>query len=253
MDLSKELYQQIRQDVGDEILEYEGRAYRKRDWTPMLEPKPAPIEVRTLTGLVDFIQNSGDVEAKDLICHVESYNKVSLYSKLFGDFEQRKIFIESNLNKLDIIFGSFISSEKMNIMLQSCFVSDPRLTDDVASSEELEQLMIIPTHKALLLQYTANVTNIVETGIDDDGITQAVSMKSGVSSKSNVALPNPVTLRPYRTFLEVEQPTSQFIFRVNSELQFSLHEADGGAWKNEAMLSIKKYLEKEVPTLTVLA
>lgn len=61
-------------------------------------------------------------------------------------------------------------------------------------------------------------------------------------------VPNPVKLRPYRTFHEVEQPASDFIFRMKSErgISCALFEADGGAWENAAMANIKNYLEFEL-------
>lgn len=237
------LYRAIRGDVKTEIIEVDGRKYSTGSLHKVTEPIPSSIELNTLTGLVDFIKDAGDVEAKNLICHIESPSKVHLYSKLFGDFAQRKKYLFITALPLDIRFEHFLSSEKMNIMLQSCFVSDPE--------QHHENYKV--TDKGLLLKYTANITHTVEAGIDDDGTSQAVSMRSGISSKTNVVLPNPVTLRPYRTFSEVEQPASQFVFRVNKDLEFGLFEADGGVWKNEAMLSIKAYLEKEVPDLTVLA
>lgn len=54
------------------------------------------------------------------------------------------------------------------------------------------------------------------------------------------------TMMNYRTFLEVEQPASDFVFRVGEsrgEPTFKLTEADGGRWKLDAMANIKMYLE----------
>ncbi|MEG2294316.1 MAG: hypothetical protein RR936_08180 [Carnobacterium sp.] len=50
-------------------------------------------------------------------------------------------------------------------------------------------------------------------------------------------------MQPYRTFLEVPQPESAFIFRLDDEGRCALFEADGGLWKNEAILNVRKYLE----------
>lgn len=61
-------------------------------------------------------------------------------------------------------------------------------------------------------------------------------------------IPNPVHLKPYRTFLEVDQPASDFIFRMrdNHGVDCAIFEADGGAWEMEAMQNIKSYLQKEL-------
>lgn len=69
-------------------------------------------------------------------------------------------------------------------------------------------------------------------------------------------MPNPVYLAPYRTFAEIEQPVSKFVFRMESGPKAALFEADGGAWKNEAILKIKEYLQKElsgIKTVHILA
>ena len=62
-------------------------------------------------------------------------------------------------------------------------------------------------------------------------------------------VPNPVKLRPYRTFAEIEQPQSSYVFRIQDGdhgPSFKLVEADGGLWKNAVMKKIKEYLEFEL-------
>lgn len=64
-----------------------------------------------------------------------------------------------------------------------------------------------------------------------------------------VVVPNPVTLAPYRTFVEVKQPESKFVFRMRKSEegpQAALFEADGGAWKIEAMQRVKEFLEDKL-------
>ena len=73
-----------------------------------------------------------------------------------------------------------------------------------------------------------------------------VKDEKGVASADDVIVPNPVELAPYRTFLEVEQPSSSFIFRMKNGPRGAIFEADGGAWRNQAILNIKEYLTKEL-------
>lgn len=85
----------------------------------------------------------------------------------------------------------------------------------------------------------------------DDGVSQKATVKTGIASKGEALVPNPVTLMPYRTFVEVDQPISNFIFRMKEDkyskgIQCALYEADGGAWKIEAMENIKIYLVNEL-------
>jgi hypothetical protein len=94
---------------------------------------------------------------------------------------------------------------------------------------------------------------------DDDGITQKVSIKRGLSGalKDQVSLKPVVKLSPYRTFREVEQPESEFLLRVrldsNDVPTVALFEADGGAWINQATENIVQYIQSIVPTIPVIA
>lgn len=80
----------------------------------------------------------------------------------------------------------------------------------------------------------------------DNGVSQSVEVRSGVSLKSVVQIKPRVSLTPYRTFLEVAQPESEFILRVNDEMQIGLFEADGGAWELEARANIAEFFEAEL-------
>ena len=54
-----------------------------------------------------------------------------------------------------------------------------------------------------------------------------------------------ITLKPYRTFAEVDQPESLFLIRI-SERGISFIEADGGMWRLTARKTIKEYLEQQL-------
>ena len=110
----------------------------------------------------------------------------------------------------------------------------------------LQSAFVDDEDKAKLLKYTALITDDTVKNFGDDGISQKVTVKTGVASVSDAVVPNPVTLAPFRTFPEVIQPESKFIFRMKEGPSAALFEADGGAWRNKAILNIKAYLEKEL-------
>jgi len=83
----------------------------------------------------------------------------------------------------------------------------------------------------------------------DDGVSQQATVKSGVTSVVDVKVPNPVLLKPFRTFAEAEQPESKFIFRLRKDdagVTAALFEADGGAWKVQAIQNIADYLNEHL-------
>ncbi|HUW08460.1 MAG TPA: hypothetical protein VM537_01965, partial [Anaerolineae bacterium] len=79
-------------------------------------------------------------------------------------------------------------------------------------------------------------------------VSQTVSVRRGMSQTTQVVVPNPVTLKPYRTFREIDQPESPFLLRARNPKneegvpEFALFEADGGAWRLTAVERIKDYL-----------
>lgn len=83
----------------------------------------------------------------------------------------------------------------------------------------------------------------------DNGVTQEVSVRRGVALKEQQTVQPIVHLQPYRTFLEVAQPASDFLLRIDKDGHPALYEADGGAWKLEAKRSIAAYLGGQLADL----
>lgn len=59
-----------------------------------------------------------------------------------------------------------------------------------------------------------------------------------------------------RTFSEVEQPASLFVFRIDKQANMALFEADGKCWVADAVGNIAAYLKEQLADqklITVLA
>lgn len=192
-------------------------------------PMADPVRMSTLTSLLDYIREEVDVMAGRMIIHVTSPEEVLLYSCL-NEKRDREYLVTVTSHAPDFSYGRFMEHEAFCIGVQSKFISDPN------------------TDKELLLKFAGTVENGSVAEYGDDGVTQKATVRQGIASKTDAIVPNPVVLRPYRTFPEVEQPASSFIFRMkeNNGVCCALFEADGGAWKNEAMGNIKEYLKENL-------
>ena len=113
----------------------------------------------------------------------------------------------------------------------------------------------------LIMQVAGNIQAGTTADYSDDGISQKTTIRTGRTA-CHVQVPNPVSLIPYRTFAEIDQPSSLYVFRVkddgNGAPMFKLVEADNGLWKHAAMLKIKDYFEHALPSackenLTIIA
>lgn len=192
-------------------------------------PKADAIRLNTLSSLVEYIKAFRDEMEDRMIVHVTSPTKVRLFSGL--DYERkRECMAEAEALLPRISFDSYIDHEAFCIGLQAKFVES--------------------ADRALLLKFAGTVEagTIAEYG--DNGVTQKATIKTGIASKSDAIVPNPVNLMPYRTFLEVDQPMSAFVFRMKGkgedDISCALFEADGGAWKNDAMKNVARYLAVEL-------
>ena len=216
----------------DPIVMLDQGTFTKASLSRVKEAKASVLTVSTLTGLVDYIKSDLDKLPEKLLIQVISPREVALYSPLNADREREQYISAEAILPDNVVYDRFIGTEQFNIMLQSAFV-------DVGT-------------KSALLKYTGLIQDEAVKTIGDDGVSQQVTVKTGVASVGQAIVPNPVELAPYRTFPEVEQPISKFIFRMQEGPRAALYEADGGAWRNKAILSIKEYLQ-ELENIEIIA
>ena len=114
---------------------------------------------------------------------------------------------------------------------------------------ELRSLCIPNEGTAYLLDLLSRMTNENSVNTNDNGVTQTVEARQGVALNAVVEIKPRVMLRPFRTFLEVEQPESEFLLRVDPDEGIGFFEADGGIWKLEAKKNIADYFLKNMGDL----
>lgn len=208
-------------------LEFNGEDYSSRKLYKVPESLRSETTVYSLTGLVDFIKDNFDKDERLLISILDE-KKIVVQTQLNSN-KGRETVIVTLADTPNIKLNSFMDLETFNIQLQSVFVSN----DDSKT----------------LLRILGNLksSNVKNTG--DNGISQTVETKRGITMAQEEIVPNPVNLKPFRTFTEISQPESLFVFRLKEygdSIHAGLFEADGGAWKNVARLSIKAFLEEHL-------
>lgn len=222
-----------------QVVEILGRTYINKGLIRCMKVDyPDPIETSTLTSMTDYIVNlSDEIQAGRLLIHIKSEKSVELKTELDNEGERCCLMkVSPKLPNLHI--NEWMDQESFIIMLQACFIDGE--------------------DKVKLLKVAGNVESQTTQSYGDDGVTQKATIKTGIASKADVIVPGRVKLTPYRTFMEVEQPESEFVFRIrdDKEPMFKLIEADGGAWKMRAMAAISCYfsetLEKEIAEKKVI-
>lgn len=219
---------------GTKVEEVNGRTYENgpKGLIAVTPPQAQTLKINTLTGIVDY------VPAKDDMIHVLDHKTVYVLDKSFSDaWLTRSTYLAAVHDSPVFKFGQYVDVENFIIALQAMFVQDETT--------------------ATMLKLVGNIKDEGVSNFNDDGVTQVVTAKTGISLVNNVAVPNPVTLRPYRTFMEIEQPASTFVFRIKGnkgeQPMCALVEADGRMWSLEAIKNIKAWLADKIPGVKIIA
>jgi hypothetical protein len=191
---------------------------------PLVEPLPAPLQLLTLRSLAQYASGGGEATLPDAghFLHVEP-QKVSLVSTLSDFHRKREVLAVATYTPGSAQYiDKWISLEDAIIGLLAEF--------DATGDRDA----VIAALKAVKRE---------DTEIrEDDGIGQKVTAMAGVQLVTMLAVPNPVTLAPFRTFPEVAQPPSLFALRLKDGPMVLLKQADGSRWQVEAAANIGQFL-----------
>lgn len=226
----KEAINRILELAEPHIRPIDGSFYCDREMERLdVDIRAEALQMGTLSSLVDYVKGSRDFKGCQYIVQVVSPTEVRLLSCLDKD-RKRETLAEVKAEIPDFPFGRFTENEQFIIGMQSKFVDGE--------------------DKKVILAFAGNVKAGTVEKYGDDGVSQKAAIKRGVTSMSEVEVPSPCMLAPYRTFTEVSQPVSSFIFRVKDDercgVACALFEADGGAWKHEAKENIRAFLVEKL-------
>lgn len=205
------------------------------------EPQAQSLEVHSLTGFADYCHSARDVVQTlrpGLMIQVVSPVRVDLIGSLYGrNNSQRDIFCEAHAVVSDgFAYGRYHDLAHMIIGLLSQFDH----TD----------------HRSDLMKLIGNIKTEAITTHVDDGVTQRVTAMTGVARVAEVDVPNPVSLKPFRTFAEIEQPASLYVFRLQGakegKPQAALFSVDDHRWQLDAIARIKAWLAERITDMPII-
>lgn len=226
----KEAIQEIVKLAGPKVFTIKGENFSSEDLT-RIDPKkdfPKCIRLTGLDSLCKLIRNEADkmkLERFQILVQVGTYNTVKVFTTLDDEMDRRYLY-ECAADTPEAKVNRWLDHEEAVIQLQSMYIPN----EDTA----------------YLLNLLSSVSKDSKVTTLDNGVTQTVEARKGVALMGNVQVKPRVTLRPFRTFLEVAQPESEFILRLNDNGEINLIGADGGAWKLEAVRNIAAYFEEKL-------
>jgi hypothetical protein len=221
--------------------------------------RPATLQVNTLTGFLDAIQagiatpplsdepatpktfsgSSAQTVPDGFLVHVENYLTVTLKSTICDQYGVRDVLLQAKHIPIDAFrFDDYYADPaKFIIALQVSF---------------------LPTEELLnLIKIASNLKAGKSIHVQDDGFSQAITVKVGEVSSAEIKIPPRIKLIPIRTFSEAAPVQSEFLIRFRQTAEetpsIALFNVDGNKWQGETMRSIKKYLGEHLKNVPILA
>lgn len=238
MDLTKEAIETLQRSGEAKVFEFNGVTYSTKQLHPIAPYLPDPLQVITLNALVDlFGAGWENVATNKPIVHVESPSQVSIVSSLSNSSGARTVYARAKLSFAEKFkFGEWMSQEAFIIALQSQFLPTPQ--------------------RDQVLKVASKIASEDKLTVEDNGVHQTATAKTGVALVEQIQISPRIELIPWRTFREVSQPASEFIFRIKKGPTglpaLALFEADGGQWQLWAMNNIANYLNGLLKTIPVV-
>lgn len=236
----KEAIEKILEISRSEVKEINGENYLvKMDGIERIKPVdyvPAAVNVHSLDAVVELIKQENDKLPSPLFVHVDRHDCVNVYSEYAGkeggyhhDRYRRFDLCTASCADIHPFTDSTMEYEQTLVILRSMFVQNE-------GTEYLINLL-------------SRITEENSSQSEDNGVSQTVTVKSGIGLVKREGVKPRIPLKPFRTFLEIEQPESEFLLRVLPEKNIHLREADGGMWKLEARKRIAAYFKAQLTDL----
>lgn len=231
--INKEFIEKIEDMTGPKVIETVQGTFSDKHLYRIENELADTIVLSSLSGLAEMIKQEMNEYNLPLFVRATSAERVHVFGAIRDDMQRERPFT-AEAKFIGFDFNEYISIENMIICLKSRFAP----TED----------------RDYLVQLLGNITDQQSVQTKDDGITQSATVKSGIQLVGEQRIKPIVTLKPYRTFLEVEQPASNFLIRLKDG-RAALFEADGGAWEREAVKNVADKLRElleDVPNVHII-
>ena len=231
MSILKDAIDRIVELGQSSVIDVDGKKFANEKFSEVRPQKfyPNVIAVSGLDSIIKMTREEAVTAYPDKKIYIEvsKYNVVDVFTSYDEEMRRADLYIA----RADVpgFQEGFRNREQMIIQLRSLFQQTPDIP--------------------YLLSLISRMTEEESVTSADNGVTQMVEAKKGIALKEQVEVRPRVKLTPFRTFLEVDQPESEFLLRVRDRGEIGLFEADGGVWKLDVKQNIAEYLTENLKDL----
>ncbi len=232
-ELAEKIEELVNAQVKPEIVKVNDVDYVKtyQGYAELYKPSVETVQLNSLSGLVEMVKTvimNGELKkTMPLVINIDVNNiKVTTSHDVAGKYD---LIVVSDPLLPVLSLGHSQSVEELIIKLSTAFIN-------TANTERF-------------IESISNLRIVEEVEFNDDGIGQTVTAKKGAQVNQKYTVTPIVKLKPIRSYAEIEQVESKFLFRVNQTGSVTLHEADGGQWKYEVQKRIVEYLNDNLKEL----
>ena len=206
-------------------------------------PVPETISFKTLSAMVDYINwtaaNAEDRTASPAktFIHIAGFREVMLRTGLMGAWLDRYTLAVSSAVRNEYPYGQYLDAKDFVVHLQTCFKDTPVRTE--------------------LLKAFSNVASSSIKISKDDGISEEIEVRQTITRSEAVELRNPIILKPFVTFSEIEQPDVPYILRMKAvkpddpdkdagSVKVMIERTYDNQWQLETLADIRAFFEEKI-------
>lgn len=223
--------------LGQPLIEQnkDGVEFLRSSGRPVFDVAEYPtIEVHNLTAFADSVKDDGGSVYVHDSRHVAMQGRALVTPTGRG----RMTYCSARAHRLEQFpGGQFMEQEHFIIMAQARF----------APSKALDKM----------LTFVAGMQDEQATQLNDTRVSQAITVRRGVTSMQKEQIVNPVMLAPYRSFPEIEPIPEPYILRLkggseNAPPSLALFPVDNGMGEYRLCQAITEWLRANLEGIAVI-
>jgi len=221
-------------------VKYTDKQLYKLPYLSKASKNPSLLSLSTISGMLELLKKETKqitVDHKTIFVIVVSPHEINVTTTFrpndievdkntFLPYGERPSLYIIRYKLPQISLNAFMPSDKAIIQLNALF----------EKTEERDEL----------LAAISSIDRTDDNCIEDNGVSQTVTAKSGIALKSRAPFKPIWKLKPYRSFIEAPLAETPFLIRINESFQIGLFECDGGKWENDAKSNIVKHIEDKL-------